>query len=47
MVSVIFSTFRREFTPLRLSESSVTLSLRSYTDGIYIVSVTLNGESEA
>ena len=30
-----------------LSESIVTLSLGSYTDGIYIVSVTLNGESEA
>lgn len=32
---------------LQLSESSVTLSLGAYPDGIYIVSVTLNGESEA
>ena len=32
---------------LQLSEPSVTLSLGAYPDGIYIVSVTLNGESEA
>ncbi len=32
---------------LQPSESSVTFSLGSYPDGIYIVSVTLNGESEA
>jgi len=32
---------------LQPSEPSVTFSLGSYTDGIYIVSVTLNGESEA
>lgn len=32
---------------LQPSEPSVTFSLGSYPDGIYIVSVTLNGESEA
>jgi len=32
---------------LQPSESSVTFSLGSYPDGIYIVRVTLNGESEA
>ena len=32
---------------LQLSEPSVTFSLGAYPDGIYIVSVTLNGESEA
>ena len=32
---------------LQLSEPSVKLSLGAYPDGIYIVSVTLNGESEA
>ena len=32
---------------LQPSESSVTFSLGPYPDGIYIVSVTLNGESEA
>ena len=32
---------------LQPSEPSVTFSLGAYPDGIYIVSVTLNGESEA
>lgn len=43
----LYALSGEDLLQLQLSEPSVTLSLGTYPDGIYIVSVTLNGESEA
>lgn len=43
----LYALSGEDLLQLQLSEPSVTFSLGAYPDGIYIVSVTLNGESEA
>lgn len=43
----LYALSGEDLLQLQLSEPSVTFSLSTYPDGIYIVSVTLNGESEA
>lgn len=43
----LYALSGEDLLQFQLSEPSVTFSLGSYPDGIYIVSVTLNGESEA
>lgn len=43
----LYALSGEDLLQFQLSEPCVTLSLGAYPDGIYIVSVTLNGESEA